>query len=145
MAQAKFEKMTTSDTALYGPCKLLLCGFPAGAQTKLKTVLDMASLNTVPRVWVSQDQADLLLSELFKLPDDTGEGASSSLPRAIIVAGITEKELIRLMTVSRKTGMKPALWATLTPTSETWTLTALLAELSAERRALQKKTKKKCL
>ena len=141
MPDAKFEKMTTSDKALYGPCKLLLCGFPAGAQAKLNTVLDMAGLNAVPRVWVSRDQAEILLSDLFHLPDREGQGVSSDLPRGIIVAGITEKELIRLMTVCRKTGMKSALWATLTPTSENWTLAELLAELSAERRALQKKNK----
>ena len=141
MADAKFEKMTTSDKALYGPCKLLMCGFPAGAQTKLSTVLGMAGLNAVPQVWVSREQAEMLLSELFQLPGGKGLGISSDLPRAIIVAGITEKELIRLMTVCRKTGMKAALWATLTPTSENWTLAELLAELSAERRAMQKKNK----
>jgi hypothetical protein len=43
------------------------------------------------------------------------------------------------MTVCRKTGMKKALWATLTPTSENLTLAELLEELSAERQALQKK------
>ena len=99
----------------------------------------MAGLTAVPSVWVSRDRSDLLLSELFKLSDGTGEGASSNLARAIIVGGITEKELIRLMTVCRKTGMKPPLWATLTPVSEKWTLQALLSELSAERRALRKK------
>jgi hypothetical protein len=141
MPDAKFEKMTISDKALYGPCKLLLCGFPAGAQAKLNTVLDMAGLNAVPCVWVSRAQAGLLLSDLFQLPDGEGQGVSSDLPRAIIVAGITEKELIGLMAVCRKTGMKAALWATLTPTSENWSLTELLAELSAERRAMHKKNK----
>jgi hypothetical protein len=141
MADAKFEKMTSSDKTLYGPCKLLLCGFPAGAQPKLNTVLDMAGLNAVHRVWVSRDQAEIRLSDLFCLPDGEGSGISSDLPRAIIVAGITEKELIRLMAVCRKTGMKAAMWATLTPTSENWNLSELLAELSAERRALQKREK----
>jgi hypothetical protein len=139
MAKATFEKMTRSDKALYGPCKLLLCGFPAGAQSKLNTLLDMAGLKALPRAWIVRDQEEMRLSDLFRLPDGQGEGLSSDLPRAIIVAGITEKELIRLMAVCRKTGMKPALWATLTPTSESWTLRALLAELSAERQALQKK------
>jgi hypothetical protein len=32
--------------------------------------------------------------------------------------------------------MQASLWAALTPTSETWTLKALLEELSAERRQL---------
>ena len=142
MAEARFEKVTASDNALYGPSKLLLCGFPAGAQSKFETVLDMAGLRTVPKVWITNGQEASLLSALFELPDGSGEGVSSRLPRTIIVAGITEKQLIRLMTVCRKAGMQQALWATLTPTSEKWTLEALLAELSAERRAFQKKKKK---
>ena len=142
MAEAKFEKVTTSDKPLYGPSKLLLCGFPAGAQSKFETVLDMAGLKAVPTVWITNGQKELSLSALFDLPKGSGKGVSSSLPRAIIVGGIAEKELIRLMTVCRKVGMQQALWATLTPTSEKWTLEALLAELTAERRALKKKKRK---
>jgi hypothetical protein len=41
----------------------------------------------------------------------------------------------------RQAQMKPALWATLTPTSETWALQDLLKELSAERRAMQDQKK----
>jgi hypothetical protein len=40
------------------------------------------------------------------------------------------------MTLCRKTGMQSSLWAALTPTSETWPLAQLLAELQAERKAL---------
>lgn len=138
MTNATFEKVTTSDKPLYGPRKLLLCGFPAGAQAKFDAVLGMAGLNEVPRGWVARDRADRLLSELFQDPDGDGKGQASDLPRAVIVAGITEKELIRLMTVCKQAGMQSALWATLTPTSENWTMQALLDELAAERRAFQK-------
>lgn len=139
MTNATFEKVTASEKPLYGPRKLLLCGFPAGAQSKFDAVLDMAGLNGVSRGWVSRDQAHRRLSDLFQDPDGDGSGRSSDLPRAVIVAGITEKELIQLMTVCKNTGMKQAMWATLTPTSENWTMLALLDELADERRALQKK------
>jgi len=33
--------------------------------------------------------------------------------------------------------MKAPLWATLTPTSETWTIQSLLKELAAEHKAMQ--------
>jgi len=138
MVDASFEKVTTSDKALYGPRKLLLCGFASGAQAKFKTVLDMAGLKDVAKIWVSDQQGHAILSTLLDLPDDSGEGLSSSLPRAIVVAGISQKELIRLMSVCKKAGMKNALWATLTPTSETWRIQQLLNELSAEREAMQK-------
>jgi len=139
MTDATFEKITLSDKPLYGPEKLIVCGFSANSQPKFEAVINMAGLAQVPLVWALESQAGTRLSELAGLPSGSGKGASSSLPRAIIVAGISERQLQTLMAVCRKTGMKQALWATLTPTSETWLLKDLLAELSAERKALQKR------
>ena len=140
MVDATFEKVTTSDKPLFGPRKLLLCGFPSGAQPKLGAVLEMVGLREVLRIWVSEDQGDMAISELFQLPDNSGESVSSNLPRAIVVAGISQNELISLMAVCKKAGMMNALWATLTPTSENWTIQQLLAELAAERKAMTKKS-----
>lgn len=139
MTQAKFEKISRSDKLLYGSRKLLLSGFSDKAQSKFMTVLKVVGLETIPTVWATSEHGDTRLLDLLELSDQTGRGKSSDLPRAVIVAGITEKELHRLMTVCRKSGMQQALWATLTPTSETWTLKQLLAELSAERRVFQKR------
>jgi hypothetical protein len=141
MAEAKFEKVTQSSKPLYGPRKFLLCGFPVGAQSKFRTVLEMAGLASVPVVWASKDQAGDRLSDLFERQDRSGEGVASGLPRVVIVAGITENELHRFMAVCRKTGMKQSLWAALTPTSENWTLQELLTELSAEREAMERRKK----
>ena len=139
MTDATFEKVSPSDKPLYGPRKLLLCGFSSDTQSKFIKVLEYAGVVNVPRVWVTHDQGDTPISELIKLPNGSGVGVSSQLPRAIVVSGVMEKELITLMTVCRKTGMKDALWATLTPTSETWDLRRLLSELAAEREALSKR------
>jgi hypothetical protein len=136
MADARFEKLTHSDEALYGPRKLVLCGFGREAQPKFKKVLDFAGLADVPVVWAEAADAAVKVGDLFRRPADSGLGAGSALKRAVIVAGITENELHHLMNVCKKTGMQSCLWAALTPTSETWTLKALLAELSAERRQM---------
>lgn len=136
MVDAAFEKITTSDKPLYGPRKLLLCGFPSAARPKFETVLNRVGLGEVPRIWVSHEQGNMSLSALLRLPDNSGESASSNLPRAVVVAGLSQNELIRLMTVCKKAGMMNALWATLTPTSENWTIQRLLAELAAERNAM---------
>ena len=82
------------------------------------------------------------LSTLLELPDGTGCGHDSTLSRAVIVSGITENQLHSLMSVCRKSGMKQALWAALTPTSETWTLDGLLDELNKERKALSGRKRK---
>ncbi|WP_028324255.1 DUF3783 domain-containing protein [Desulfatirhabdium butyrativorans] len=139
MAEARFEKLNPSDTALYGPRKLLLCGFGREAQPKFQSVVEMAGLADVPLVWAGADDATAKVGELFKRDGGYGAGIGSALNRAVIAAGITENELLTLMHVCKKSGMQTALWATLTPTSETWTLRALLGELSAERRQLERK------
>lgn len=138
MNDAKFDKITLSEKLLYGPEKLIVCGFSKDVQSKFEAVLSMAGLKRIAVSWAHQGQLDLRLSQILALPSGSGRGTSSSLPRAVVVAGITEKQLQTLMAVCRQAGMKQALWATLTPASETWKLKDLLAELAAEREALHK-------
>ena len=139
MSQPGFEKIQQSDDCLYGPRKLLLCGFTVEAQSKFETLLEMLEIPGLPLVWLSEAVADDKIGELAESPHGTGAGQSSSLPRAIIVGGITQNELHRLMSGCRKAGMKTALWAVLTPTSASWPLKNLLAELAAEREAMAAK------
>ena len=139
MTDAKFEKVSRTDQSLYGPRKLLLCGFSQNVQPNFNKLLELIGLSEIPKVWVSEDQADTRIGELVKLQDNTGFGISSELPRAIIMAGITQNEMHGLMTGCRNAKMKQTLWATLTPTSETWTIQSLLNELAAEHAAMQKR------
>jgi len=139
MTNAGFEKVTPSEKPLYGPRKLLLCGFSAETQPKFIKFLELIGLTQLPIIWVTEAQADDLISAILKLEDNAGWGIASELPRAIIMSGITQQELHRLMSGSRHAGMKPPLWATLTPISETWTIRNLLNELTAEHRVMQKR------
>jgi hypothetical protein len=139
MPEAGFEKISRSEDALYGPRKLLLCGFPAAAQSTFATLLEMIGIQNIGLVWATADQSSRTLAALMDEPDGFGEGTASDLPRAVIVAGIAEKELHLLMSGCRKAQMQQALWATLTPTSKDWALKDLLAELDAERQALAKR------
>ena len=136
MDDAGFEKLSRSDNPLYGPRKLLLCGFEAEAQAKFAKLMALLNLTDLPLIWVGADQAGMSLAALLELPDNSGGGLSSSLPRAVIMSGITETELYRLMGGCKKAGMQAALWAALTPTSQGWTVAQLLRELSAERQAM---------
>ena len=141
MTDAKFEKVSNTDRPLYGPRKLLLCGFSQSVQPNFSKLLELIGLSEIPKVWVAENKADMRVSELVELQDGTGWGVSSELPRAIIMAGITQNEMHRLMSACRKSRMKPTLWATLTPTSETWTVQNLLNELAAEHRMMQKRNR----
>ncbi len=141
MTDAKFEKVSRTDQPLYGPRKLLLCGFSQSVQPNFNKLLELIGLSEIPKVWVTENQADIQVGELLKLEDSSGWGISSELPRAIIMAGITQNEMHELMTGCRKSRMKQTLWATLTPTSEAWTIQSLLTELAAEHEAMQKRKK----
>jgi hypothetical protein len=134
-----FATVTRSEKRIYGPRKLLLCGFSAAAQPKFDAVLGATGIFDVPKVWLTAEQQQNTLAELLELPDGSGAGISSTLARAVIVSGITEAQLIGLMAMCKKSGMTQALWACLTPVSENWILQRLLAELAREREAMQKK------
>ena len=139
MSEGGFEKVSASDEPMYGPRKLLICGFSADIQPHVVKLLELLKLSDIPKTWVTAEHAGSLISDVLALEDNTGWGVTSELPRAIIMCGLTQNELHRLMSGSREAGMKPPLWATLTPTSETWTVQDLLKELAAERQAMQQR------
>ena len=137
MSEGGFEKVSPSDKPMYGPRKLLICGFSADIQPHVVKLMEILKLSEIPRIWVTEEHAGSLISDVLALEDNTGWGVSSELPRAIIMCGLTQNELHMLMSGSREAGMKPPLWATLTPTSETWPVQDLLKELAAEHQAMQ--------
>jgi hypothetical protein len=139
MSDGGFEKVSQSDERMYGPRKLLLCGFSADIQPHVVKLLEILKLSDIPRIWVTAEHAGSLISDVLALDDNAGRGLASELPRAIIMSGLTQNELHLLMSGSRQAGMKPPLWATLTPTSETWTVQDLLKELAAEHAAMQRR------
>jgi hypothetical protein len=136
VADADFERLNQASRALYGPPGLLASGFPATAQPKLKALLSRAGLSEVPVVWVARRMAHRIVADLLAQPDGTGAGADSDLPRALVVSGIVQGDLHRLMAAARQSGMRNAIWATVTPTSEQWPFSGLLEALTAERIAL---------
>ncbi len=135
--EGTFSKLAADETPLYGPPKFLLCGFSGDAARRFTAVASDAGLAGVPKVWVETGQAASPLAELLHLPGGAGAGHPSHLPRAVIVSGIPQAGLARLLTLWRRGGGEGVLWAVLTPVSETWTLERLLAELEREHRALR--------
>jgi hypothetical protein len=142
MNDAGFEKVSPTDKPMYGPRKLLICGFAAEVQPNFVKLLEIIGLSDMPKIWVTETHAGSLITEVLALEDNTGWGVSSEIPRAIIMCGLTQNELHLLMSGSRQAGMKPPLWATLTPISETWTVQDLLKELAAEHQAMQQRKSK---
>jgi hypothetical protein len=141
--KSTFTKVSRTENRLYGPRKLLICGFPLAERSGFLDIMKLAEIEDVPTVWAESEQADDIIKDLFALSDMSGFESESKLFRAVIMGGITQKELHQLMGTYSNNGMSPALWAVLTSTSETWSLKMLLKELDAERcKMLEKKASK---
>ena len=135
---AQFSRVTRSSRPLYGPRKLLVCGFTPEGQSALGEVISASTITDLPAIYAASIDLEESLGDLMSRPANTGRGEPSQMPAAIIMAGITENELHQLMAGYRDAGLPSPLWATLTPTSERWPLRQLLTELSKEREALKR-------
>ncbi len=136
-----FSRVARSANRLYGPRALLVCGFTPEGQSALLDPIEAAGITPLSVVFAATEDLETDLRELFARDSGTGRDKPSRMPAAIIMAGISEAELHTLMERYRFAGMPWPLWATLTPTSETWTLRALLKELAAEQAALAAKAR----
>jgi hypothetical protein len=137
--KGSFTKVSRTEDRLYGPRKLLISGFAFTERSGFLDIMKLAEIENVPTVWVASEQADDIIKNLYALSDMSGLKSESKLIRAVIMGGITQKELHQLMGTYRNNGMPPVLWAVLTPISETWTLKMLLEELESERCKMREK------
>ncbi|SHK86737.1 protein of unknown function [Desulfatibacillum alkenivorans DSM 16219] len=138
MSDNTMTRVTDSDQPMYGPRTLLVCGYSADAQDAFLNMLKTEVKAPTPVVFCTPEDGDTLLSELVSLPDGRQKGREGKMPPAVIMSGITEKELKLIMNGWKTLGLPRQLWAALTPTSETWTLRALIRELQSEYMAMLK-------
>jgi hypothetical protein len=137
MSPSGFSKVGASaKKRLYGPRAVLVCGYAAAEQNALLDMMERFRLADIPAVFACAEDTDKSVSSLLALPPGHGRGQDSPLPRAIVLSGVTEKELSTFMAAWKHLGLPRQNWATLTPTSEAWELMDLLTELDLERIAL---------
>lgn len=137
MSKGTFKKVGSSDQPLYGPRAFLVCGFSPDEQKRIMAFITDLKLTEIAVIFSEKEDGQALVGELFCRPDQSGKNAVAGIDRAIILAGITETELQHILPAYRQCGLPRPLWATLTPVSEQWTLDALIAELKAERQAME--------
>lgn len=135
MSDGDFQAVGTSDERMFGPKKIIVCGFSAGDQEIFRKLMAAIGVADMPLVFAGEGQKTSSLGEIAAMPDGTGYGLDSSLERAVILSGLTENELHGVMAGYRSLGMPSSLWATLTENSVGWPLSELLVELAAEREA----------
>jgi len=116
-----------------------VCGYLPGEQSSLLSLLEQNGFKDFPLIFAATGDVSKTLKEMFALDHRAGLGEKSEMKRAIVMSGFTQKELYRLMAIYRLSEFPPPLWASLTPISETWTISRLLDELAAESEALKKR------
>jgi len=141
MTNGTFEKVGTSDERMYGPKGIIVCGYPPQEHEPLANALEKLGFGDRPIIFVTNNTAPQTLKEVLSFENRSGIGQSSDMARAIIMSGFTQQEVHRLMNAYRQAGLPRQLWATLTPASESWSVSHLLEELAAEDEALKKTTK----
>jgi len=135
MSDGDFEAVGTSDERMFGPRKIIVCGFSVDDQKAFREMTAGAGTASMPMVFAGTRDAATTLGELVEMPEGTGYGLASELERAVILSGLTEKELHGIMAGYRSLDLPGPLWATLTESSVDWPLSELLKELAAEREA----------
>lgn len=139
MSDGTFKKVGESAEPMYGPRALLVCGFTSSEQKTVMKLLDTIKLSDVPVIFATAADTEICLKDLLTLPDQSGRNTDSDIARAVVMSGITEKELQQILSNYKGAGLPRPLWATLTPFSENWALSALLEELQKERIAMEKR------
>jgi hypothetical protein len=139
MTKGTFRKVGKSKKRMYGSRGILVCGYLPGEQSSLVSLLEQNGFKDFPLIFAGNGDASKTLKEMFALEDKAGLGEKSEMKRAIVMSGLTQKELYRLMAIYRLSEFPPPLWASLTPISETWSISRLLDELAAESEALKQR------
>lgn len=138
MNKGTFKKIGESAEPMYGPRAILVCGFTSSEQKTMIKLLDTIQLTDVPVICATDADTGRCLRELLTLPNQTGRNMDCNIERAVVLSGMTERELQQILSHYKGAGLPRPLWATLTPFSENWTLSTLLKELKKERIAMEK-------
>ena len=142
MTKGNFKKLGESTKPMYGPRAILICGFTPLEHEKIMKLFSNIQFTDVSVIFATTMDNKKHLGELLSRPHQSGKNEDSDNTRAVIMSGITEKELQQLRSSYKKSELSRPLWAALTPSSETWTLSALLDELKKERIALKRNKRK---
>ena len=139
MGNGTFTEVEKSEEKMYGPRQLLVCGYTCPLDWTRMVFTKQIHLNDLRVTFISDADSHRTLKDVLALKEKRGEGKTSTLSRAIIMCGLTHKELHRFMGVYRGSGFPQPFWATLTPISENWTVKDLLEELARESEAMRQR------
>ncbi len=138
MGEGEFQKVGKSEEKMYGPWKLLVCGYPPEDHTPFLSFLTTLGFPDLPVVFATQEDRQVPVGTLLNREDKEGLRQTSGMQRAVVLSGFTHSDLHKLIAGYRQCQLPDQLWATLTPISEKWPLANLLEELSKEAQAMRR-------
>ena len=136
--EGEFNRIDKSEKKMYGQRGLLVCGYPEEERGSFIEFIAKINISDIPVIFAVNNDVEKSLGELFACEYMAGITGPSDLPRSIIMSGLSQNELHDLMGAYREAGFVSQIWASLTPTSEAWTLKDLLIQLLAEARAMRR-------
>lgn len=140
MTHGTMRPMDIDETPLYGPRGILVCGLGEDAAAQgIALIRDLGWAN-LPLFFAGRTDLETPVGALFSEQPDHREDLGGV---AVIMGGITGRELQRLMKSWRERALPRALWATLTETSETWPLGTLLKHLAEEQKEMADAARRK--
>ncbi len=95
----------------------------------------------MPMIFAANEDLNKTIKELLDSEGRAGLGKNSNTKRAIVMSGLTQIGLHRLMSIYRLSELPSPLWASLTPISENWSVSHLIDELAEESRAMKRRKK----
>jgi hypothetical protein len=142
MTDGTFEKLGKSEERMYGPKGILVCGYPIAEHEPLANALEKLGFGDRPIIFITDNELAETLKDVLTYENRSGIGQPSDMPRAVIMSGFTQEEVHRFMSAYRQAGLPSQLWGTLTPASESWSVSLLLKELAAEDEAMKRQRRK---
>ncbi len=133
-----FSAIGKGDAPMFGTAAVLVAGYSVDEQKTLRDLLAAHDLEHLPLVFIDAALQKETLGDLAAQPELSANGRPSELRRAIVLSGLRETELHRLMKAYRLSGMPRQLWASMTPVSTDWPMRTLLDELGKEKEDLRK-------
>jgi hypothetical protein len=138
MTDGTFSKVEKSSKTMYGPRGILACGYSKEEQIAFSSILKEIQMEEIPVRFPADADALKSLKTIFEKAE-TGQADQSSLRRAVIMSGLTQEELHKLIASHRASTLPRPLWASLTPISESWALKDLLETLAREDAGMKKR------
>ncbi|KAF1860329.1 hypothetical protein Lal_00037668 [Lupinus albus] len=134
---SKFVPLNSEDPS-YGPPALLLLGFEADEDLKIKQLLKELDGEFLKVIYCTEDMIPRSLSEAVHTTQPSLEDIeiAKSLPRICFLSGLSGEEMLMFIDAFPESGLKPAAFAALVPNSANKPLEELIGEIMGDHEML---------